>query len=123
VSYKLKQENFNKLVTAEAIKVLVVLADNMGHSLQLPGVTAQFTMSTVQPRNYNVTLHHGRRCHDALCFCTYTRLEANLIIKYMVRISGKRALLREWRDRRQQLRSLRRNGLLLNATQEVTTNA
>lgn len=113
MGFKLKQENYNKPVTAEAIKVLLIIADYEGGGLRLPGMLPNGVL--VGTENIAITRFYGSghapglRCRLSHCFCTMTRLHANLVIKHIIRSSpSKKAALMEWRRQREAARQQRR---------------
>jgi hypothetical protein len=115
MSYKLRTENFNKQATAESLKVLKLLATmptNDSDRLQVPGISPSLEILPDVPFVFKPSQHRYARygrCHRSGCFCTITRLQANIIIRHLVRNSpGARGMLRQWRDDREISRASRR---------------
>jgi hypothetical protein len=112
MSWKLKQENFNKPVTAEALKVLKLVANQVNGRLELPELTADTLMVNPGLVRRLESIHGStglRRCYFTSCFCALTRLQANIIIRYqLTTYPEKRDSLRQWREQRKAQREQRR---------------
>lgn len=113
--YKLRTENFNKQATAESLKVLKLLATRPGNDvdrLQVPGISPSLEILPDVPFVFRPSMHRYSRygrCHRAGCFCTITRLQANIIIRHLVRTApDARGMLRQWRINREAERRQRR---------------